>query len=286
MIQGFIERDFTPSFTEGMEPRLISASNIHLDFSHHVRSLHKHSDRCELLFVRHGSSRYVIDGKAYSIKEGDMIITNADALHDDLLEKEDDVAYYALGIADLKLEGLKDNHFMDEGVCPVLPTGDKYPLFDRLFALIYELIESDEPGVEETCHHLMMSVISMVLHILRESESSEDAKPGSELIDEVRRYLDDNYMHDISLKAVGEEFHVSSYYLSHTFKERTGYSLMNYVIRRRIGEAQTLLITTADSITDIAGKVGFANPNNFNIQFQKQVGLSPRQYRKMYVRKS
>ncbi len=63
----------------------------------------------------------------------------------------------------------------------------------------------------------------------------------------------------------------------------TGYSPMNYIIRRRIGEAQTLLITTKLSITEIAGMVGFSNPNNFNIQFQKQVGLSPREYRKTYT---
>lgn len=71
--------------------------------------------------------------------------------------------------------------------------------------------------------------------------------------------------------------------LSHLFKEQTGYSPMNYVIRRRIGEAQTLLITTRDPIGEIAGRVGFANPNNFNIQFQKQVGLSLREYRRVYV---
>lgn len=56
MIQGFIESEYESSFAAGSNPGLISVSNVHLDFSHHVRTLHKHSDRCELLLVRHGSS--------------------------------------------------------------------------------------------------------------------------------------------------------------------------------------------------------------------------------------
>ena len=283
MIQGFIEREYESSFADGTEPRLLSASNIHLDFSHHTRTLHKHNDRCELIFVRYGSSRYVVGNKTYPIKKGDMIINNSGVLHDDLLEKEESVAYYALGIGDLKLNGLEENHIIADGICPVIPTEEHYTVFNNMFRAIYEFIVSNEPGTEETCHYLMKSAISLVLHLVHTAESSEESKADSALIADLLHYLDENYMHDISLKSVSEQFHISSYHLAHLFKEQTGYSPMNYIIRRRIGEAQTLLITTKDSITSIAGSVGFANPNNFNVQFQKQVGLSPRQYRKVYV---
>lgn len=283
MIQGFIEREYLPSFAEGSRPKLLSASNIHLDFAHHARTLHKHSDHCEMLLVRYGASRYVIGNHTYPIKKGDLIVTNSDVLHDNLLDKDDYVSYFALGIGNLKLEGLDDNHLIDAKSCPVIPTGDHFSSFDHLFKTIYELIASGEPGTEETCHYLMMSIISLAVHLISTAEPHEEPADISSMISDVRHYLDENYMQDISLKSVGELFHVSSYHLSHVFKEQTGYSLMNYVIRRRIGEAQSLLIATNDSVTSIAGRVGFGNPNNFNIQFQKQVGLSPRQYRKIYV---
>lgn len=233
--------------------------------------------------MRYGSSRYVIGNHTYPIKKGDLIVTNSDVLHDNLLEKDDYVSYFALGIGDLRLEGLEANHLIDDKSCPVIPAGEHYSAFDHLFKTIYELIASGESGMEETCHYLMMSIISLALHLISEAEPGEEPADISSMITEVRHYLDENYMRDISLKSVGSLFHVSPFHLSHVFKEETGYSLMNYVIRRRIGEAQTLLISTNDSITSIAGRVGFGNPNNFNIQFQKQVGLSPRQYRKIYV---
>lgn len=283
MIQCFVKRDFMSSFAKDTTPRLLSASNIHVDYSHHTRVLHNHNDRCELLFVRNGASRYVIENQVYPIKKGDMVITNCGVLHDDLLDKHDNVAYYSLGIDHLQIPGLPENYLVAPDVKPVIPTGEQYNVFNSLFRSIYELLVSNDVGVEETCHHLMMSVLSLVLKLARSTDVSQEQQEQSSLTLDIRQYLDENYMNDLSLQSISEVFHISTYYLAHVFKDETGYSPMNYIIRRRIGEAQTLLISTKATITEIAGRVGFSNPNNFNIQFQKQVGLSPRQYRKTYT---
>ena len=58
---------------------------------------------------------------------------------------------------------------------------------------------------------------------------------------------------------------------------------MQYLLRRRIGEAQTLLITTDYSITTIAGMVGYETHSYFNSQFTKHVGMSPMKYRQNYI---
>ena len=283
MIQTFVEREFQPSFAEGKEPKLLSASNIHSDYAHHTRSLHKHEDRCELLFVRYGGSDYVVGEQTYRVRKGDMIITNSGVLHDEWLGKDDTVAYYSLAIGDLELPDLPLNHLMSDDMQPVIPTGEHYEFFNFMLSSIYELMVSKEQGVEETCHHLMVAVLSLLLHLMQSDDFKKESVVSSSLIMDVRAYLDEHYMEDISLQTISQKFFVSSYHLSHVFKDETGYSPMNYVYRRRIGEAQTLLITTKDTITDIAVRVGFSNPNNFNIQFQKQVGLSPRQYRKIYL---
>ncbi|MBQ9322352.1 MAG: helix-turn-helix transcriptional regulator, partial [Eubacterium sp.] len=125
--------------------------------------------------------------------------------------------------------------------------------------------------------------LALLLKIANTTPEAPVISSQSAMIMDIRQYLDENYMNDLSLQSISNEFHISTYYLAHIFKEETGYSPMNYIIRRRIGEAQSLLITTRRSITDIASQVGFSNPNNFNIQFQKQVGLSPRAYRKTYT---
>jgi transcriptional regulator GlxA family with amidase domain len=73
--------------------------------------------------------------------------------------------------------------------------------------------------------------------------------------------------------------------MSHTFKETTGYSPIQYIMRRRIGEAQTLLITTNHSITMVANIVGYDNSSYFNKIFTKNVGMTPKRYRECYTKK-
>ena len=63
----------------------------------------------------------------------------------------------------------------------------------------------------------------------------------------------------------------------------SGYSPIQYLLRRRIGEAQTLLITTDYSITQIAGMVGYDTQSYFNMQFTKNVGISPKKFRQNYI---
>ena len=57
---------------------------------------------------------------------------------------------------------------------------------------------------------------------------------------------------------------------------------MQYVTRRRIGEAQNLLINTQLSITEIAANVGYNNSNYFQNVLKKIVGYTPGSYRKRW----
>ena len=58
---------------------------------------------------------------------------------------------------------------------------------------------------------------------------------------------------------------------------------MQYIMSRRIGKAQSLLISTDYSITDIAFMVGYHDSNYFINIFKKTVGTSPLKYRKSWV---
>lgn len=56
-----------------------------------------------------------------------------------------------------------------------------------------------------------------------------------------------------------------------------------HILGRRIGEAQTLLITTELSVTRIAEMVGYDSSSYFNLQFTKNVGMPPNKYRHNYI---
>ena len=99
----------------------------------------------------------------------------------------------------------------------------------------------------------------------------------------VARYIDRHYAEDLSIEQLARQFYLSPYHLSHIFRQKTGYSLKQYVLRRRIGEAQMRLVNAQDSVQTISEAVGFADASYFSRIFSKYVGLTPTEYRKFRI---
>jgi len=95
----------------------------------------------------------------------------------------------------------------------------------------------------------------------------------------IQEYIDQHYNEPLTLQSIGEALHISPYYLCHVFKETIGYSPVQYLLRRRIGEAQTLLLQTDLPISQISEMVGYETQSYFNLQFTKHIGVSPKKYR-------
>jgi transcriptional regulator GlxA family with amidase domain len=78
---------------------------------------------------------------------------------------------------------------------------------------------------------------------------------------------------------------MSTSWFTRSFRNATGTSPMQYILQTRIRNAQTLLETTDDSISNIASIVGYDNPMYFSRLFSKAKGVSPTGYRKIYREK-
>lgn len=100
-----------------------------------------------------------------------------------------------------------------------------------------------------------------------------------ELVSKVQKYIEDHCTEEISLKKVSQLFYVDMFYLSHLFKDNTGFSFKEYLILQRISKAKELLFYTNDSITEICIKSGFNNVNHFIRIFKKYTGFTPSKYR-------
>ncbi|WP_276030645.1 helix-turn-helix domain-containing protein [Mycolicibacterium peregrinum] len=92
-------------------------------------------------------------------------------------------------------------------------------------------------------------------------------------------YLNDSLDADISLDTLAAlaEMPVSTF--NQAFRRSFHTTPYQFVLERRIARAQTLLLTTALSISDIATEVGFPNRSHFATAFKRRVGVSPSEYR-------
>jgi len=86
---------------------------------------------------------------------------------------------------------------------------------------------------------------------------------------------------DLSLKTHAEALNVNPSYLSALFKKETGYTLTDYVNRKRIEQAILLLNSTDMQIQNIALYCGIPDVNYFTKTFKKIIGKTPKEYREM-----
>lgn len=94
------------------------------------------------------------------------------------------------------------------------------------------------------------------------------------------QFFNDNYNTQISVEEYAAARGMSVSWFIRSFKQYTHATPMQYLVERRMANAQMLLETTGYNITEIGNLVGYDNPLYFSRVFKKQKGVSPSEYRK------
>ncbi len=124
-------------------------------------------------------------------------------------------------------------------------------------------------------------VTEKLLTLLRVcTENSKRAAPKSTAVNRILKYINENLCKRLDLDIISESLHSSIWYLCHTFKETTGFTIKEYIRLARIRKAETLLTTTDYSISAISEMCGFENFSFFSRVFSKEKGLTPSVYRR------
>lgn len=285
MLQYYVRNVYTPPFSGAHQPRLryFGETNAAEDAS--PRVMHAHDGFVELILVLAGSCRYLIGSRTQEIQPGDLVVYNSGVLHDEGIWAKSGVHTYCLAIDGLAMDGLRENALLPDDAAPVFPCGTLFPELQTLCELIRDALHDGGVSAEEYAQLLSEAFLARALPLITH-ETAAPAVPESVLGARIKAYLDQHYAEDIGMPEISEALHMSAPYLTHVFKSMSGYSPMKYLLRRRIGEAQTLLLSTDLSISEIGERVGYETTSYFSSQFTKHVGVSPKAYRKKIEPKS
>ena len=111
-------------------------------------------------------------------------------------------------------------------------------------------------------------------------DAADEDSPAAMVMAQVRRYLEDNYMFDLSLDSVGEILHISPAYLSAQFKKYQKMNFLDCLTELRINAAKELLADPLRSTAEVASMVGYDDSSYFARAFKKRTGMTPTQYRR------
>lgn len=122
-------------------------------------------------------------------------------------------------------------------------------------------------------------VTGFVIKLAQDIKSSSENK-DSDLLHSIFDFIDKNYMDiDFNLNGAADELGLNRNYLSKLVKEKSGDTFNEYVTKKRIALAKTLLQNKETPIEDIAHKTGFSYSHYFIKVFKNHEGITPGQYR-------
>ena len=164
----------------------------------------------------------------------------------------------------------------------VAHTGLHDPLLTQIGLALWSELEQPAPSGKL---YAQTAAQMIAVHLLRHYSSTEvsiqERSQGltrrqlQGVTDFVLAHLDQ----DISLDALAQQIGFSPYHFARLFRQITGESPHQFVLRQRIEKACHLLKTTDMPLAHIALESGFANQSHFTRIFKRHLGLTPRAYR-------
>ncbi|WP_144123492.1 GlxA family transcriptional regulator [Catellatospora sichuanensis] len=103
--------------------------------------------------------------------------------------------------------------------------------------------------------------------------------PRGSRFEPVLTWMEDNCAADLSLDDIAARAGMSTRSLNRRFREQTGTTPLQWLLRARIRRAQHLLEATSQPVDRIGAQVGFGSPTAFRDRFKRIVGTSPQHYR-------
>jgi two-component system, response regulator YesN len=106
-----------------------------------------------------------------------------------------------------------------------------------------------------------------------------DPNKDKAIIRSIEAYIEHNYSGNITINSIASAVYLTPQYLCILYKKETGKTVNDYLTEVRMEAAKELLKNPTLKLYEVAGKVGFNDPNYFAKVFKKAFGYKPSEYR-------
>lgn len=245
--------------------------------------LHWHN-AIEIIMPLTNSFEAICDGVPYLLSERDVLIIPAGTMH--LLKAQPGRRL----IFQLDNRAIADNPALTDLsslLATTLLINSEYDR-DLLISLnntlkdVYILYSEFEDLAEV---RIYINILNMLTRIREHQLSSVDLEEDGKYSDKFRnilKYIDMNYMNDITLDDLADMAGYSKYHFSRIFKKYCNTTFIAFLNQRRIKAAEMLLLNEEMSVTNVAMQVGFSSLTTFNRVFKELKGGTPSEFRRLY----
>ncbi len=245
--------------------------------------LHWHNS-VEIIYVLKGMVNISIDTDNYSIFENEIEIINTNESHRIHSDEDNLVLIFHIDSSFLEkyYKDIYNIFFYTNTSKEDSQEGEEYLILKKLLAeILCEMVQRQEDYDEE----IESIVIKLLFHIINNfhyliSGEGDLSKEQFDRYHRISKYIFSNYNNNITLQDIAKKEFLSPDYLSHDFKNATGYSFTDLLNLTRVEEAMKLLLDSNMSLTEISEEVGFSHTRYLNKHFKNYYHLTPLQFRR------
>lgn len=260
--------------------------SIPMDFT--VVTTHWH-DEAELIVIKKGTGIISVDMEVHIVKEHDIIFVRPGQLHAIMQYRQECMEYENILFDTALLYSQHQDLCTYEYFRPYFEMEYEYPWhIDASFSYhhaLYACIERIDLLCDERKPFYELSLKSLLFELFyiffSEQENLQRAirKKSIEKVKLLIQFIQEHYQDTLSLHEAASYLGFSDSHFMKFFKQNMNTTFTNYLNEYRITIAGRLLLTTEDSILEIAEKTGFNNLSYFNRLFKKQFHQTPSEYR-------
>lgn len=257
-----------------------------------VHNKHYHNSY-EILFLVSGACNVFVKNRDYQLKQGDLLLINKYHIHKVIyVDKESFYHRYVTYFKDSFLQKFTAQKVLTDVISTLYqkthPKITLDPSQIKTLTCLFKNILLEEKQKKINYQYLISSLffeVLILIHRYSQLNGHHCSKKTHDQIESLSReetiiaFIDDNYNKSLSLDIIAKELSISKYYLSHYFKKKTGFTIIEFINNKRILEAQKLLTSSNYSITEVAYQVGFNNSTHFGRVFKELTSIPPSEYR-------
>lgn len=261
----------------------LSTSSIDIEFHSH--------DFYEVLVFISGNVSYSIEGKTYYLRYGDILLTNNREIHKPSVLPDKPYDRYVIWVKHTFLEDISalGGGQSNLALCfdssserhhnLLRPNNELFQIIINLLEKLMEISQKQGFGLDI----LRRCFMSELLVYLNEAAINENKHIGTDIvyskkISHIIYFINQHLNDPLTLDSLSKKFFVSKYHLTRQFKEYTGFSLHQYIIKKRLIEA-TLMLQQGRSPTEAYLECGFSDYSHFSRSFKIEYGVSPKNFR-------
>lgn len=231
---------------------------------------HYHKE-LEIVYMRKGQQRILIDQKEYILQEGETAVIFPYQVHEYTREEKETADQVIIIVS---MEYFR-HYFSDiTNKVPLNPVIKESALHQDAYYALSHIETTDPENIQDA---LVILSISRIFEQLKYVQTPKVYV--NDLSYRITEYMRNNFMEPLTLGMVATEFSVNKNYISKVFSSKLHMGFRTYLGCIRSEYAAMLLRTTDEKIASIAKQSGFESQRSFNRVFTEIYGSTPKEFR-------